>query len=98
MSSTSGSDGSYTLTISFKVGTDLNTSLSLVQNYVNAALAQLPAGVNAQGVTVRKVSTNILLVDQPVFRRQHVRRDVSRQLRHHQYAVSAGATAWCRAG
>ena len=62
MSSTSGSDGSYTLTISFKVGTDLNTSLSLVQNYVNAALAQLPAGANAQGVTVRKVSTNILLV------------------------------------
>lgn len=62
MSSTSGSDGSYTLTISFKVGTDLNTSLSLVQNYVNSALAQLPPGVNAQGVTVRKVSTNILLV------------------------------------
>jgi HAE1 family hydrophobic/amphiphilic exporter-1 len=62
MSSTSGSDGSYTLTVSFKVGTDLNTSLSLVQNYVNAALAQLPSGVNAQGVTVRKVSTNILLV------------------------------------
>jgi hydrophobic/amphiphilic exporter-1 (mainly G- bacteria), HAE1 family len=62
MSSTSGSDGSYTLTVSFAVGTDLNTSLSLVQNYVNAALSQLPAGVNAQGVTVRKVSTNILLV------------------------------------
>jgi len=62
MSSTSGSDGSYTLTISFKVGTDLNTSLSLVQNYVNSALAQLPAGANAQGVTVKKVSTNILLV------------------------------------
>lgn len=62
MSSTSSSDGSYTLTVSFNVGTDLNTSLSLVQNYVNAALAQLPPGVNAQGVTVRKVSTNILLV------------------------------------
>jgi len=62
MSSTSGSDGSYTLTISFAVGTDLNTSLSLVQNYVNSALSQLPAGANAQGITVRKVSTNILLV------------------------------------
>jgi hydrophobic/amphiphilic exporter-1 (mainly G- bacteria), HAE1 family len=62
LSSTSGSDGSYTLTVSFEVGTDLNTSLSLVQNYVNTALAQLPSAVNAQGVTVRKVSTNILLV------------------------------------
>ncbi|MBK8176825.1 MAG: efflux RND transporter permease subunit [Rhodospirillales bacterium] len=62
MSSTSGSDGSYTLTISFDVGSNLNTALSLVQNYVNTALAQLPAGANAQGITVRKVSTNILLV------------------------------------
>ncbi len=62
MSSTSGSDGSYTLTISFDVGTDQNAALALVQNYVNVALAQLPAGANAQGVTVRKVSTNILLV------------------------------------
>lgn len=62
MSSTSGSDGSYTLTITFDVGTDLNTSLTLVQNLVNGALAQLPGGVVEQGVTVRKVSPNILLV------------------------------------
>ncbi len=62
MSSTSGSDGSYTLTITFDVGTDLNTSLALVQNLVNSALAQLPGGVQQQGVTVRKVSPNILLV------------------------------------
>src|SRR5512144_3093931 len=62
MSSTSGSDGSYTLTISFQVGSNLNAALSLVQNYVNTALAQLPAGASAQGITVRKVSTNILLV------------------------------------
>jgi HAE1 family hydrophobic/amphiphilic exporter-1 len=62
MSSTSSSDGSYTLTITFDVGTDLNTSLALVQNLVNTALAQLPGGVVQQGVNVRKVSTNILLV------------------------------------
>jgi HAE1 family hydrophobic/amphiphilic exporter-1 len=62
MSSTSGSDGSYTLTVTFAVGTDLNTSLALVQNMVNGALAQLPETVQAQGVTVRKVSTNILQV------------------------------------
>jgi HAE1 family hydrophobic/amphiphilic exporter-1 len=62
MSSTSGSDGSYTLTVTFDVGTDLNTSITLVQNQVNSALASLPAGVQVQGLVVRKVSTNILLV------------------------------------
>ena len=62
MSSTSSSDGSYTLTVTFDVGTDLDKSLSLVQNQVNSALAQLPGDVTQQGVTVKKVSTNILLV------------------------------------
>ncbi len=62
MSSTSSSDGSYSLTITFDVGTDLDKSLILVQNQVNSALAQLPAGVQVQGINVRKVSTNILLV------------------------------------
>src|SRR4029077_6529986 len=51
-----------TLTVTFDVGTDLDTSLALVQNLANSALAQLPGGVQAQGVTVRKVSPNILLV------------------------------------
>ena len=62
MSSTSGSDGSYTLTITFDVGTDLNAATSLVQNLVNGALAQLPGNAVQQGVTIRKVSPNILLV------------------------------------
>jgi HAE1 family hydrophobic/amphiphilic exporter-1 len=62
MSSTSSSDGSYTLTITFDVGTNLNASLALVQNLVNGAVAQLPNGSQLQGVTVKKVSTNILLV------------------------------------
>lgn len=62
MSSTSGSDGSYSLTITFDVGSDLNASLALVQNLVNGALSQLPGGAQQQGVTIRKVSPNILLV------------------------------------
>ncbi len=62
MSSTSASDGSYSLTVTFSVGTDLDTSLALVQNYVNSALAQLPSGVANQGITVKKVSTDIVLV------------------------------------
>jgi HAE1 family hydrophobic/amphiphilic exporter-1 len=62
MSSTSASDGSYALTITFDVGTDLNTAMSLVQNQVNGALSQLPGGAQQQGVTGRKDSPNILLV------------------------------------
>ena len=62
LSSTSASDGSYTLTVTFNVGTNLNTSVALVQNLVNSALAQLPAGVQNQGITVKKISTDLLLV------------------------------------
>jgi len=60
--STSGSDGSYALTITFAVGTDLNSAIALVQNAVNGALSQLPEAVQSQGVTIQKVSTNILLI------------------------------------
>ena len=63
MQSTSGSDGSYTLTVTFAIGTDLNTSLALVQNAVNSAMPQLPQSVRSQGVNVKKVSTNILLIE-----------------------------------
>jgi HAE1 family hydrophobic/amphiphilic exporter-1 len=62
MSSTSSSSGNYTLTVTFAVGTDLDTSLALVQNYVNGIMAQLPSTVQAQGVMVKEVSTNILQV------------------------------------
>jgi len=63
MDSTSGSDGSYTLTVTFAIGTNLNTALALVQNAVNSALPQLPQAVRSQGVNVRKVSTAILLIE-----------------------------------
>src|SRR5271170_3242043 len=63
MQSTSGSDGSYTLTVSFEIGTDLDISLALVQNAVNGALSQLPTPVKDQGVNVKEVTTNILLME-----------------------------------
>src|SRR5271168_849847 len=63
MQSTSGSDGSYTLTVSFTIGTDLDTSLALVQNAVNGSLSQLPTPVKDQGVNVKEVTTNILLME-----------------------------------
>ena len=62
MSSTCGNDGSYNLTVSFEVGTDLDMATVLVQNRVNQALARLPDEVQRQGLTVAKKSTAMLLV------------------------------------
>src|ERR1700722_12892823 len=61
MQSYSASDGTYTLTVTFKIGTDLNFAQVLVQNRVASALASLPQAVQNQGVTVQKKSTAILL-------------------------------------
>jgi HAE1 family hydrophobic/amphiphilic exporter-1 len=61
MQSYSGADGSYTLTVTFKIGTDLNFAQVLVQNRVSSALSSLPQAVQAQGVTVQKKSTSVLL-------------------------------------
>jgi hydrophobic/amphiphilic exporter-1 (mainly G- bacteria), HAE1 family len=60
MQSTSTDSGTYTLTVTFQIGTDLDFAQVLVQNRVSAALAALPQPVQAQGVTVQKKSTSIL--------------------------------------
>ncbi len=61
MQSTSAADGTYNLIVTFKIGTDLNLAQILVQNRVSSALSQLPDAVQAQGVTVQKKSTAVLL-------------------------------------
>ena len=61
MSSTSSSSGTYSLTVTFEVGTDIDMATVLVQNRVNIAMNSLPAEVTQQGVTVQKQSTNIVL-------------------------------------
>ncbi|MBF0481806.1 MAG: multidrug efflux RND transporter permease subunit [Desulfovibrionaceae bacterium] len=61
MSSKSSSDGSYSLTVTFEVGADLDIATVLVQNRVNQALPRLPPEVQRQGVTVQKKSTAILM-------------------------------------
>src|SRR6267142_435323 len=61
MQSYSASDGTYTLTVTFKIGTNLDFAQVPVQNRVSSALAQLPTSVQNQGVTVQKKSTSILL-------------------------------------
>src|ERR1700752_5201048 len=60
MQSTSASDGTYTLTVTFAIGTDPNEDQILVQNKVSAALSSLPPAVQAQGVTTVKRSSSIL--------------------------------------
>src|SRR5690242_12813638 len=62
MQSYAGSDGSYTLTVTFAIGTDLNFAQVLVQNRVSSALSSLPQPVQVQGVTVQKRSTAILQI------------------------------------
>ena len=62
MSSTSSGDGGYSNTITFEIGTNLDTAQVLVQNRVAIAEPQLPEEVRRQGVTVKKQSTNIILV------------------------------------
>jgi HAE1 family hydrophobic/amphiphilic exporter-1 len=61
MSSTCSSDGSYKLTVTFEVGTDLDRALVLVQNRLAIAQPRLPAEVQRQGVTAKKQSTNIIM-------------------------------------
>ena len=60
MQSTSASDGTYTLTVTFAIGTDPNMAQVLVQNRVAIALASLPQAVQIQGVTTQIKSTAIL--------------------------------------
>jgi hydrophobic/amphiphilic exporter-1 (mainly G- bacteria), HAE1 family len=61
MSSTCSSDGSYKLTVTFEVGTDLDRAQVLVQNRLAIAQPRLPAEVQRQGITAKKQSTNIIL-------------------------------------
>src|SRR6478736_1922177 len=62
MQSYSAADGTYTLTVTFKIGVDLNVAQILVQNRVSSALSSLPQAVQAQGVVVQKNSTAILQI------------------------------------
>ena len=72
LSSTSASDGSYTLTVTFNVGTNLNTSVALVQNLVNSALAQFPAGGSEPGSHREEGLHRSLAGGQPLFGRWQI--------------------------
>src|SRR5215470_6493158 len=61
MLSKSGNDGSMTLDVTFRTGTNLDFAQVLTQNRVAIAEAKLPEEVKRQGVTVKKKSPMILL-------------------------------------
>ncbi|MBN9522309.1 efflux RND transporter permease subunit [bacterium] len=61
MSSQSNTDGTYTLDITFEMGTDVNMAQVLVQNRVAIAEPTLPDVVKAIGVVVKKRSPDVLL-------------------------------------
>ncbi|HUT95109.1 MAG TPA: multidrug efflux RND transporter permease subunit [Thermoguttaceae bacterium] len=60
MSSNSADDGSYTLNVTFEIGTDMDMATVLVQNRVAIATSKLPEEVRRQGVTTKKQSTQII--------------------------------------
>ncbi|MDU7788224.1 MAG: efflux RND transporter permease subunit, partial [Veillonella sp.] len=62
MTSSSSSNGSYSLTVQFNQGTDADMDTVNTQNRVQAALAQLPAEVQAVGVTTTKSSGDMAMV------------------------------------
>ncbi len=64
MNSQSTADGAYSLTVTFKLGTDLDKAQVLVQNRVALAEPRLPEAVRRIGVTVQKASPDLLLVVQ----------------------------------
>src|SRR5215470_10522347 len=62
MSSRCTNDGTYNLTITFKLGTDSDVAQVLVQNRVSLALPVIPPLVQNEGITVKKMSPNTLMI------------------------------------
>ncbi len=62
MDSKSANDGTYTLTVTFDVGTNQDLAAVDVQNRVSVAQSVLPADVIRQGIQIRKQSTDFLSV------------------------------------
>jgi multidrug efflux pump subunit AcrB len=62
MSSQCTNDGNYTLTVTFKPGSDLNIANVLVQNRVDVAQPILPDLVKRRGISVKKKSPNVLMI------------------------------------
>jgi multidrug efflux pump len=62
MSSQSTNDGAYRLSVTFKLGFDSDIAQVLVQNRVSLALPVIPALVQSEGINVKKVSPNTMMI------------------------------------
>src|SRR5208282_6843146 len=62
MSSQSTNDGTYRLSVTFKLGMDSDMAQVLVQNRVSLALPVIPALVQNEGINVKKVSPNTMMI------------------------------------
>jgi len=62
MSSQATNDGNYTLTVTFKLGTDSDMAQVLVQNRVSLALPVIPLIVQQEGINVKKMSPNTMMI------------------------------------
>src|SRR5512146_2330521 len=62
MSSQSTNDGTYRLQVTFKLGMDSDMAQVLVQNRVSLALPVIPQLVQNEGITVKKISPNTLMI------------------------------------
>jgi multidrug efflux pump len=62
MSSQCTNDGAYTLTVTFRLGMDTDMAQVLVQNRVSLALPVIPALVQNEGISVKKMSPNTMMI------------------------------------
>lgn len=62
MSSTSSSDGTASLTLTFKAGVDVNTAQMQVQTKVEQAKSRLPESVQQQGIEIRNTASDFLII------------------------------------
>jgi multidrug efflux pump len=62
MSSQATNDGAYTLTVTFRLGMDSDMAQVLVQNRVSLALPVIPPLVQNEGISVKKMSPNTLMI------------------------------------
>src|SRR6202040_624329 len=62
MSSRCTNDGAYNLTVTFKLGTDSDMAQVLVQNRVSLALPVIPILVQNEGIGVKKISPNTMMI------------------------------------
>ena len=83
MSSQCTNDGNYTLTVTFKPGSDLNISQVLVQNRESLAEPILPDLVKRRGISVKKKSPNVLMIVNLFSTDDSRDQPRAEQLRHH---------------